>query len=142
MNEGNSRTELKFLRKELANQLEECTRAQSMYFSSKDLTETPSEDWIIQLENIAATMYGRIDEYIRTINRPPSATSNVQRQINEESASAFISQISTSVSSATQTVELRQRLDLEKLAREEHEKKFQQLQTDIVAKHSAATLVG
>lgn len=107
-------------------------------------------------------MYGRIDEYIRTINRPPSATSSnsgwdtrtihsqhsnlnlldVQRQINEDSASAFISQISTSVSSATQTVELRQRLDLEKLARQEHEKKFQQLQTDIVAKHSAATLVG
>ncbi|KAI9560456.1 hypothetical protein GHT06_014476 [Daphnia sinensis] len=155
MNEGNSRTELKFLRKELANQLEECTRAHNIYCSSKDLTETPSEAWIIQLQNITATMYGRIDEYIRTINRPPSAIfsnpgSNtrtihsqhsklnlldVQSQINEESASASISQISTSVSSTAQTVELRQRLDSEKLAREELEKKFQQLQTDIAEKH-------
>ncbi|EFX61621.1 hypothetical protein DAPPUDRAFT_272422 [Daphnia pulex] len=73
MAEGGSRTEVKFLRKELATQLEECTRAHNLYRQSNDLDHVPSEDWIIQLENVTATYYGRIDEYIRTVNRPPSA---------------------------------------------------------------------
>lgn len=73
MAEGGSRTELQFLRKELANQLEECTKAHNLYRQSNDLEEEPSGDWIIHLENITATWYGRIHEYIRTINRPPSA---------------------------------------------------------------------
>ena len=73
MAEGGSRTELQFLRKELATQLEECTRAHNLYRQSNDLDHVPTEDWIIQLENVTATYYGRIDEYIRTVNRPPSA---------------------------------------------------------------------
>ncbi|EFX72371.1 hypothetical protein DAPPUDRAFT_254610 [Daphnia pulex] len=61
MAEGGSRTEVKFLRKEQATQLEECTRAHNLYRQSIDLDHVPSEDWITQLENVTATYYPFID---------------------------------------------------------------------------------
>ncbi len=164
MAEGGSRIEVKFLRKELANQLEECTRAHNLYRQSNDLEHEPSEDWIIQLENVTATWYGRIDEYIRTVNRPPSAvpsitTSSVrsrqsirsnttwldpndprafQRPENEnpfdDQASASVSEIRDLPSDTGYEDELRQRLDEERLAREDLERRLQQLQTDMAAK--------
>nr|CAH0113741.1 unnamed protein product [Daphnia galeata] len=81
MNDLGSRTELKFLRKELSNQLEECIKAHNLYRQSFNLAETPSDDWIIQLENVTAMWYGRIDEYIRTVNRPPSTAPSNTRSI-------------------------------------------------------------
>jgi hypothetical protein len=81
MSDLGSRTELKFLRKELSNQLEECIKAHNLYRQSFNLAETPSDDWIIQLENVTAMWYGRIDEYIRTVNRPPSTAPSNTRSI-------------------------------------------------------------
>jgi 3-methyladenine DNA glycosylase AlkC len=51
MAEGGSKTELQFLRKELANQLEECTRTHNLYRMSNELEEEPSDEWIIQLRH-------------------------------------------------------------------------------------------
>ena len=60
----------------MTNQLEECIRAHNLFCQSRDLNERPSDDWIIELENFTAMWYGRIDEYIRTVNRPPSAVAS------------------------------------------------------------------
>lgn len=81
MNDLGSRTELSFLRKELSNQLEECIRAHNLYRQSFDLAVVPSDDWIVHLENATAMLYGRIDEYIRTVNRPPSTAPSNPRSI-------------------------------------------------------------
>ena len=81
MNDLGSRTELKFLRKELSNQLEESIRAHNLYRQSFNLAETTSDDWIVHLENVTAMWYGRIDEYIRTVNRPPSTDPSNTRSI-------------------------------------------------------------
>ncbi|EFX76578.1 hypothetical protein DAPPUDRAFT_322125 [Daphnia pulex] len=164
MAEGGSRTEVKFLRKELATQLEECTRAHNLYRQSNDLDHVPSEDWIIQLENVTATYYGRIDEYIHTVNRPPSAVpsnpsdrsrqsirSNTtwldpnhprafQQPENpfDDQGSASISEIRDLPSEMDEYEnDLRQRLDDERLAREDLERRLQQLQTDMAAKEKA-----
>ncbi|XP_046632214.1 uncharacterized protein LOC124311889 [Daphnia pulicaria] len=163
MAESGSRTEVKFLRKELATQLEECTRAHNLYRQSNDLDHVPSEDWIIQLENVTATYYGRIDEYIRTVNRPPSAVpsnpsdrsrqsirSNTtwldpnhprafQQPENpfDDQGSASISEIRDLPSEMEYENDLRQRLDDERLAREDLERRLQQLQTDMAAKEKA-----
>ncbi|EFX64558.1 hypothetical protein DAPPUDRAFT_118069 [Daphnia pulex] len=128
MAEGGSRTEVKFLRKELSNQLEECTRAHNLYRQSNDLDHVPSEDWIIQLENVTATYYGRIDEYIRT-SQPENPF--------DDQGSASISEIRDLPSEMEYEDDLRQRLDDERLAREELERRLQQLQTDMAAKEKA-----
>ena len=89
MNNFGSRTELQFLRKEMTNQLEECIRAHNLFCQSRDLNERPSDDWIIELENFTAMWYGRIDEYIRIVNRPPSAVaSNMGSSVHSNPVSA------------------------------------------------------
>ena len=88
MNNFGSRTELQFLRKEMTNQLEECIKAHNLYRQSCDLNVTPSHDWTVKLENTTALWYGRIDEYIRTINLPPSAVaSNTESSVHTNPAS-------------------------------------------------------
>nr|CAH0098494.1 unnamed protein product [Daphnia galeata] len=41
---------------EMTNQLEECIKAHNLYRQSRDLNVTPSDDWIVKLENITAVM--------------------------------------------------------------------------------------
>ncbi|EFX67509.1 hypothetical protein DAPPUDRAFT_261558 [Daphnia pulex] len=158
MAERGSRTEVKFLRKELATQLEECTRAHNLYRQSNDLDHVPSEDWIIQLENVTATYNGRIDEYIRTVNRPPSAVpcnpsirSRQSIQSNtpwldpnhpgafqqRENENPFDDQASASISEIRDLPSDMESLDEERLAREDLERRLQQLQTDMAAKEKA-----
>ena len=73
----------------MTNQLEECIRAHNLFCQSRDLNERPSDDWIIELENFTAMWYGRIDEYIRTVNRPPSAVaSNTGSKVHSNPVSA------------------------------------------------------
>ncbi|KAK4017577.1 hypothetical protein OUZ56_033191 [Daphnia magna] len=164
MVESGSRTEVQFLRKELANQLEECTRAHNLYRQSNDLDEEPSDDWIIQLKNVTATWYGRIDEYIRTVNRPPSTAPSIpsssarcrqsirsnnswlnpkdprafQQQENgkpfDDQDSASVSEIRDLPSEKEDENEVKQRLVEEKLAREDLERRFQQLLAYMAAK--------
>ncbi|XP_032799123.2 uncharacterized protein LOC116936009 [Daphnia magna] len=164
MVESGSRTEVQFLRKELANQLEECTRAHNLYRQSNDLDEEPSDDWIIQLKNVTATWYGRIDEYIRTVNRPPSTAPSIpsssarcrqsirsnnswlnpkdprafQQQENgkpfDDQDSASVSEIRDLPSEKKDENEVKQRLVEEKLAREDLERRFQQLLAYMAAK--------
>ncbi|EFX72372.1 hypothetical protein DAPPUDRAFT_326345 [Daphnia pulex] len=106
--------------------------------------------------------YGSIDEYIRTVNRPPSAVpsnpsdrsrqsirSNTtwldnhprafQKPENpfDDQDSASISEIRDLPSEMEYENDLRQRLDEETLAREDLERRLQQLQTDMAAKEKA-----
>ncbi len=82
MNSLGRRTEFQFLRKEMTNhQLEKCIRAQNLYCQTRGFDEAPSDERILQLENTNAMQYGRINEYIRTINRPQSAVPRNRRSI-------------------------------------------------------------
>lgn len=69
-----SRTELKFMRTDLAKQLEECINAHNHYCTLFGVQNRPSDAWINEIEQTTALFYGRINEYIRTVPRAPSTT--------------------------------------------------------------------
>lgn len=74
MAELGSRTELNFMRRNLANQLEECIRAHNIYQSSPTQRQNPEHEWVAKLEQVTTECYGRIDNYIRTAPRAPSTS--------------------------------------------------------------------
>ncbi|KAI9556067.1 hypothetical protein GHT06_018634 [Daphnia sinensis] len=81
MAELGSRTELNFMRRNLANQLEECIRAHKIYQSSPTQRQNPEHEWVAKLEQATTKYYGRIDNYIRTAPRAPSTSSSIQSTI-------------------------------------------------------------
>jgi hypothetical protein len=64
MTERGSRTELKYMRRDLANQLEECIRAHNIFRSSNTQRAIPEGDWVDKLERVTTECYARIDKYI------------------------------------------------------------------------------
>ena len=76
MAELGSRTELAFMRKELASQLEECIRAHNIFRNSPTQMAIPEDDWVDKLERATSDCYTRIEQYIRTSTRAPSHTSS------------------------------------------------------------------
>ncbi|KAI9558391.1 hypothetical protein GHT06_015170 [Daphnia sinensis] len=81
MAELGSRTELNFMRRNLANQLEECIKAHNIYQSSPTQRQNPEHEWVAKLEQVTTECYGRIDNYIRTAQRAPSTSSSIQSTI-------------------------------------------------------------
>jgi hypothetical protein len=67
------------MRRNLANQLEECIRAHNVYQSSPThQRKNPDNDWVTNLEQIPTDWYERIDHYIRNAPRAPSTSSSIQ----------------------------------------------------------------
>jgi hypothetical protein len=137
-----SRTELKFMRKNLANQLEECIRAHNIFWSSSTQRLIPVNDWVTNLEQVTTACYARIDDYIRNVPRAPSTASSIHSLVSLPSHlsesknsthfpdSHHSSIISISPSQKTTRV-LTRELAEEKVARQNLQCELQRLQATI-----------
>jgi hypothetical protein len=76
MSELGNRTELNFMRKNLAN------RAHNIFRSSLTQRLIPENDWVNNLEQVTTACYARIDDYIRNVSRAPSAASSIHSSVS------------------------------------------------------------
>jgi hypothetical protein len=70
------------MRKNLANQLEECIRAHNIFRWSLTQRLIPENDWVTNLEQVTTACYARIDDYIRNVPRAPSAASSIHSLVS------------------------------------------------------------
>ncbi|KZS00939.1 Uncharacterized protein APZ42_002569, partial [Daphnia magna] len=145
MAELGSRTELNFMRRNLANQLEECIRSHNIYQSSPTQRQNPEHECVAKLEQVTTECYGRIDNYIRTAPRAPSTSSSIESTItsfslpshlfkSNESTHSSDSHKSNSVHSTSSrqktTHDLSRELADEKIARQNLQIELQRLQSN------------